>query len=178
MCSVLVVFVLGISLFGVSVYEALRWTLVQEACNLKRETHLRLLQSDVCKSGYGVSVETVCEKAQIELRSTLFACTATTFWRQGEIYALYTKVTESYILLGCIVLIPLLYIIHKVFDLINKRNAESIAERIMMQQYNSHPAFYPQLAAVPSHSFFDDKRMSRRPQSQFVYEAANRDRDI
>lgn len=176
MCSVIVVFFLGIVLCGVSVYEAVRWTLVQESCNLKRENHLRLLQSDLCKSGYGASVETVCERAQVELRNTLFACTATTFWRQGEIYALYTKITESYILLGCIVLLPILYIIHKIFDLINKRNTESIAERIM-QQYSQHPPFYPQLSNIPINSFVDDRRLYKRPQSQFVYETANRDRD-
>jgi hypothetical protein len=178
MCIIVSVFLACIILAGIALHEGMRWNLVQEACGLKRENHLRLLQSDVCKSGYGSSMETVCEKAQIELRSTLLACTATTFWRQGEIYAIYMKITESYILLGCLILIPILYIIHKIFDFMHKKHTDDLMDRFV-QRYNpapSHPALtsYPSYIEEPQY----ERRIRRRPQSQFIYEPANNNRDF
>jgi hypothetical protein len=183
MCKFLFVFllfgILSVVLLGVSLYERMRWLTVQEACQLTRENHIRLIQSDVCKSGYGSSMESVCEKAQVDLRTGLLVCTALSFWKQSEVYSIYMRITESYLMLAVLILVPLLYTIHKVFDTFQRNNAERIAMDVFQRAV--YPVQHPALLSQPSYPSYIEEPTGnphrRRPRSQFVYEVSNRDRD-
>lgn len=123
----LVVFIFG----GAICYESLRWMSMREECDVKRLNHHKLLASDICKKDYGESVEAACAKANIELRTSSIQCASSEWWKRGEIYNLYTRLTESTTYVILLILIPVIYTIHKIFDAYQQRNMDDRTERML-----------------------------------------------
>jgi hypothetical protein len=149
----------------------MRWYTTQEECHVKRANFHKLLASDVCKSGYGETVDAACAKANLELRaSTVLMCTAAAWWRSGEVYRLYTHVTDSYILLGVLILAPILYTIKSAFDFLSQRSVDDRVERLLQtQQQQGWPS---PLQALPSYNYGPQR--TSRMRSNFVYNPYNR----
>lgn len=121
---------------GVGFYETLRWHGVRTECETRRENHHKLLASDVCKKSYGEGVEMLCNKAHTELNTHIYISTTLEWWRQGEVYRLYTRLTESYTSLLVLVLLPILYVIYKIFDALKQKDMEDRVERMIQRQSN------------------------------------------
>jgi hypothetical protein len=143
MCYFVLGFVSVSLLMGVGFFETLRWHNVCNECESKRQGYNKLLASDVCKKGFGESVEAICSKADVELRTSIYISTTLEWWRKGEIYALYMRLTESYTSLLFLVLVPILYVIYKIFDAFKQRDIDERVER-MIQRQNPIMLSYPQ----------------------------------
>lgn len=178
MCSFLAGVLLIFILSGACVYEGVRWYSTQEECQLKRNNFHKLLASDVCKAGYGETVDAACAKANLELRTSLIMCTAAGWWRGGEVYRIYTLVTDSYIFLGILILVPILYAIRSTFDYLNQRSTDDRVERLLRARDLLPPkgGEGPVLQALPS---WDDYHPAAHRQrrsgmrSNFVYHPDN-----
>lgn len=121
---------------GVGFYETLRWYGVRTECETRRENHHKLLVSDVCKKSYGEGVDALCNKAHTELNTHIYISTTLEWWRQGEIFRLYTRLTESYTSLLVLVLLPILYVIYKIFDALKQKDIDDRVERMIQRQSN------------------------------------------
>jgi hypothetical protein len=162
MCRIVGGFLLVIILCCVILYEGLRWASIREECETKRLYHHKLLVSDVCKSDLGESVELACAKASLALRTGVLHCVGSEWWKRGEIYYLYTRLTESFTALILIVLTPILYIIYKVFDMLQKKSIDDRTERLL-QQFQQQQQYIPQIQYIPQVEH-------ARRKSQFIYD--------
>lgn len=134
MCYFFIGFFSVALLMGVGFYETLRWHGVRTECETRRENHNKLLASDVCKKSYGEGVDALCNKAHTELNTHIYISTTLEWWRQGEIFRLYTRLTESYTSLLVLVLLPILYVIYKIFDALKQKDIDDRVERMINRQ--------------------------------------------
>lgn len=172
MCSFIAGLLLVFILVGVGLYEFIRWENTKEECQMKHINFRKLLSSDVCKSGYGETVDAACARANLEVRTTLWMCTAAAWWRAGEVYRMYTLVTESYVLLGILILAPILYSIRLAFEYMNQRSVDDRVERLLQARTMSAPQAptAPQLISLPSYTEQHIRRQQQRGmRSNFVY---------
>lgn len=104
---------------GVVLYELVRWSECQAKCEAQAYANEQLITSDLCLHNWQNIGTGVCEKAANELQLSRIACTIQSWWRQGEVYRLYTKCTDSYAMLLAIILIPTIYVIWNVFAVLH-----------------------------------------------------------
>lgn len=162
MCSFIFGFLISVCFLGVIFYETLRWVSIREECFERRENHNKLIASDVCKKGYGENVEAMCSKAHIELRTPIAVWTSMEWWKRGEINHLYTRLTESYISIFLLVLIPILYIIYKTFDAFKQKDIDDRVERMLRGQQLMSIPYIPQEYEARDH------HNPRRKSSHFI----------
>lgn len=159
MCQFLIGFLLVFVFGGAVLYESLRWVSLREECEAKRLHHHKLLGSEVCKKDYGESVEAACAKANLELRTSAIHCASMEWWKRGEIYHLYTRLTESSWILALLILFPIVYTIYKAFDTYQQNRTDDRTER-MMSLYGNYPR---------QHLLLEPDSVRNKRRSHFIY---------
>lgn len=147
MCSFLQGALLVFVLAGYGLYEYARWELCKEECQVRHVNAHKLLNSEVCKGAFGESVEAACSKAQLEMRTLSWVCSSVLWWNKSWMHFVSSRITESYVMLGALILLPILYAIKRTFDHFGESRAEERMERLLSTQ-----RMLPMLQSIPTYS--------------------------
>ena len=91
------------------VYESLRFYTHFRECDVAHQQNALLLDNPLCsdawqRHSHGPKQEAVCAKAAVENQVSVMSCAWQHMWLRGEVYRIFSMITESYwMLLGFIV---------------------------------------------------------------------------
>ncbi len=110
-------------------HEVGRWNGALVECRKRFSDNVRILSNTICvdafqRQSHGDLAEEMCRKAQTENHATPMQCAWDTFWKEGELYALYCMFARSYLMLLALVVPTTLMVIYMVFSTRHQRHME------------------------------------------------------